>query len=256
MEKLLSKEAEQYHILNSEFNDYTADINTINKDIRNTLQKIKENIGIWDNIDVNLAFGYSDLISKYKKKTYKKPDITLYYSSIESCVSKYRIPTDLIIENGIYFSLCEALVEWDKKENIYLLNIEDDIEIYCEQFAYNLYCRNLINEDVKSMLSKINEDLTGHLPLLYLPNDDTFNMPNGDVKSIFGTLGGNKKKNLSDFPKQSVSDDAEGNMYTEDEIYDIIQKYKIWCLQNNKKPINTENLRSKELSYIKNIVNS
>ena len=38
------------------------------------------------------------------------------------------------------------------------------------------------------------------------------------------------------------------------EIYDIIQKYKIWCLQHNVDPLPDNKISGKYITYIKNLI--
>jgi hypothetical protein len=261
MHKLLSKEANVYHSLhqrtkeNISIEDIQKEIDIIIKTVLNPL------FSFWINkiqIDVKME-NKEYIISEYIKKTYKKPNINIYYNSVILFSEKFDVPIKLILINAICYSLCKAFIEWDKKENLYLLDV-DDVEIYCEQFAYNIYCRDsYISNDINDLINKINNfklitnEETGNLPLIWYP--DGINMPkdNDNVNSIFGRQGDNKKRSNMADNDISITQDDDGIFYTEDEIYDIKQQYKIWCIKNNKTPINTDNLSGKYITYIKNI---
>ncbi len=260
MYTLLNKEAEIYHILHSNITD-TNDIslNTIKKNIDDTIKLIIPVFGFWLNkIIIDISLENKDNLSEYKKLSYKNPHIKIYYNTIVKCVDRFTIPSDMVVNNALCYALCQALIEWDIKEKKDLLEVIDK-DIYCEQFAYNICCRDFfIESDMKELINNINSKTTnedlGHLPLIWYP--DGINMPKetDSVGAIFGRQGDNKTKDTTDYDNMVVSQDDDGNFYSEDEIYDIIQQYKIWCTKNNKTPMDTDKIAGKYITHIKNLI--
>lgn len=251
MEKLILKEAQIYKISHSIFEKQVFDISSIDNEITKTITEIKEKINIWKNITVKLDNTNINNISILEKNTYKEPIIHINLESVKKYSDKLNIPNELIISNCIYFCLGKSLLELDIKEKYFLLD-SGDSDVYCEQFAYNMYYLNFkITEDLNNLIVKINEERD-----LFMPLNTTIGLqlPSDDVMSQFGNLGGNKPRNKPDF--KSIKEDEFGNFYTEDDIYYLIQKYKIWCLQNNQTPMDDALINGRYITYIKNLLNN
>lgn len=251
MNRLILKEAEIYKISHSMFENFEITDEMILNEATKTIENILPHLVIWKNINIILENTPSSEISFLEKNSYKVPTIHIYTESIKSNSKKLHIPSELITSNAIYFCIGKALIDWDKKSKYYLLDIDNE-EIYCEQFAYNIYYLDFkIENDVKSLITKIlnsNENLSGYLPLNTISD---LAIPKDDVRSQLGNLGGQQKKKPT---MDHMFQDENGNYYDDYEISDLILKYKQWCLTHQKTPISDDNIDSKYISYIKNII--
>lgn len=249
MEKLFLQEAQIYKISHSIFEQQIFDISSIDSEINKTISEIKEKLNIWNKITVKLDNININDISVLEKNSYKEPIIHINLENVKKYSNSFHIPNELIISNCIFFCLGKALLELDKKEKYFLLD-NDDAEIYCEQFAYNMYYLNFkITEDLNNLIEKINEERDLFMPM---NTNIGLQLPNDNVRSQFGNLGDNKSKDNPTF--KSVKEDEFGNFYTDDDIYHLIQKYKIWCLQNKETPIKDDLINGRYITYIKNLI--
>lgn len=77
----------------------------------------------------------------------------------------------------------------------------------------------------------------------------------GDVGSVFGNIGGRKSRRVSIL--QNVIHDEENDIfYTKDEIDDLLERYRMYCLKGNIKPILNDDsyLDGETLTYIKKLL--
>lgn len=77
----------------------------------------------------------------------------------------------------------------------------------------------------------------------------------GDVGSVFGSMGGRKSKRIS-LMQDIIHDEDNDIFYTKNEIDDILERYRMYCVKNNIKSIlNDESyLDGETLTYIKKLV--
>lgn len=77
---------------------------------------------------------------------------------------------------------------------------------------------------------------------------------NKSPRDHFGNKNGSPKKVTSfDHPEVILGEDG---FYTQDDVKELIRKYKIWCQQHNEDPIPLDKMDPPTVNYINNLLQS
>ena len=92
----------------------------------------------------------------------------------------------------------------------------------------------------------------GNLPM-FTYTGVNYGNPNKGVSGHFGD-----KPNIGPKTQSSNLDGiligTDDDIYTQDDVKDLLLKYDIWCKQNNESPIPIDKMDSKTVSYISNLI--